>query len=191
MACRKTWQTHSRNFICSSPCQLKVSVLARGMVQFHVVQSRPVPGPILLHDPLAEGVKPVASVVPCGDRPEMEQGDRRHDLRFVCRYSACNSGGLYFSFRKRTGRLYLPVESIIYAIAVSSFEAESVRLKALFTGPILIIVHIKNGIIKACTQCMACLLLLTSDATQQNVMEMSRNYKYLQFSEQLGWIHIA
>lgn len=118
-------------------------------------------------------------------------GDMRHALRFVCRYSACNSGGLHFSFRKRTDRLYLPVESIIYAIAVSSFEAESVRLKALFTGPILIIVHVKNGIIKACTQCIACLLLLTSNATQHNAMEMSRHYKYLQFSEQLGWIHIA
>ncbi|BAS91099.1 Os04g0624650 [Oryza sativa Japonica Group] len=39
------------------------------MVQFHIVQSRSVPCPILLHHPLAEGVEPIASIIPCGDRP--------------------------------------------------------------------------------------------------------------------------
>ena len=72
--------------------------------------------------------------------------------------------------------LYLPVKSIIYTIAVGSFETESIRLQALLVGPILIVVDVKNSVIKACTECVAYLLLQTSDAIQCNVyvLEISR-----------------
>lgn len=40
------------------------------MVELDVVQGRPVPGPVLLHDSLAEGVEPAPSIEPSRDRPE-------------------------------------------------------------------------------------------------------------------------
>ena len=48
------------------------SKFGRRMVKLDVVQGRPVPRPVLLHDPLAEGVEPVPGVEPSRDRPEME-----------------------------------------------------------------------------------------------------------------------
>ena len=48
------------------------SVFASRMVQFHVVQSRPVPWPILLHYPLAKGVEPVTSIIKCAYRSEIK-----------------------------------------------------------------------------------------------------------------------
>jgi hypothetical protein len=58
--------------------------------------------------------------------------------------------GYTFSLKQSDG-LYLPIQSVIYTIAVSSFETESVWLKALLMGPVLIIVDVKNGVIQACT----------------------------------------
>jgi len=40
------------------------------MVELDVVQGRPVPRPVLLHDPLAERVEPAPGVKPSRDRPE-------------------------------------------------------------------------------------------------------------------------
>ena len=73
------WEGHAWEAeMCSRPGQTESvlsttgSVFASRMVQFHVVQSRPVPWPILLHYPLAKGVEPVTSIIKCAYRSEIK-----------------------------------------------------------------------------------------------------------------------
>lgn len=43
-------------------------LLSCTIVELHIIQCGPVPGPILLHNLFAQAIKPISAIIPCGDR---------------------------------------------------------------------------------------------------------------------------
>ena len=113
------------------------SQFGRRSVELDVVQGRPVPWPVLLHDPLAEGVEPVPGVEPSRDRPEIEHHQEGATIKIEL-----------LSSLKQALWDCVPIQSIVDTIVVSSIKAEPVWLKASSPGPFLVIVHVKDSVVE-------------------------------------------